>query len=125
MSINELPTPKLGSVKITIEGDDLMIMSGTIAIKDPGEALGPFLRSVHEQARGKLTTLRVDVSGLTFVNSSAIRLFVDWATWVKKEPEDRRYLLRFLTDRGTTWQRTSFAALQSLAGGVVAVESVS
>ncbi len=125
-AIEELSVPHLDSVEISVPAPDLVKLAGTIACKDPDEKLAPFFRSVHDCACASgEKKLRVDVSGLTFVNSSAIRLFVDWTTWIKKEPESRQYELHFLTDRSITWQRTSFTALQSLARGVVAVQSVS
>lgn len=124
-SIETLPVPEMENVEISVPGPDLVKLAGTIASKDPDEQLAPFFRRIHELVcAGGGKTLKVDVSGLTFVNSSAIRLFVDWATWIKKEPPGRSYELRFLTDRSITWQRTSFTALQSLAKGVVAVQSV-
>jgi hypothetical protein len=125
ITIETFEIPQLDNVQISVRGSDLVKLEGTIATKDPDEQLGPFFRRIHDlvAAEGP-RTLNVDVSGLTFVNSSAIRLFVDWATWIKKEPNSRRYELRFLTDRSITWQRTSFTALQSLAKDVVAVQSV-
>jgi hypothetical protein len=65
----------------------------------------------------------VDVTGLTFVNSSSIRLFIDWAVWVKAET-GHRYQLTFRTNRQITWQTTAFAALTSLMKEVVSVERV-
>jgi hypothetical protein len=124
-TIEGLAVPEMENVEISLAGPDLVKLAGTIATKDPDEQLAPFFRAIHELlCTSGQKTLRVDVSGLTFVNSSAIRLFVDWATWIKKEPDERSYELRFLTDRSITWQRTSFTALQSLAKGVVAVQSV-
>ena len=55
--------------------------------------------------------------------SSAIRLFVDWATWVKNE-RGQRYTLRFITSRNVTWQKTAFMALMSLTKEVLAIEHV-
>ena len=124
MSIMDLTPPSLEGVHVAICGEDVLKLSGTLAIKEPGHALGPFLRRVHDEVRGSLACLRVDVSCLTFVNSSAIRLLVDWATWLRKEPVEYQYELRFLTDRTITWQRTSLAALRALAGALVSVEAI-
>jgi hypothetical protein len=102
-----------------------LAMSGTIAVQDPGLVLGPSIRALHEAALAdQLRELRVDVRGLTFVNSSAIRLFVDWCTWVAAARGGASYVLHFCTDRRITWQRTSFTVLQSLGGKSVAIESV-
>jgi hypothetical protein len=122
--LSRVPTPELASFELAITPPDSVAMSGTIAVQDPGLILGPSIRALHEAALAdQLAELRVDVRGLTFVNSSAIRLFVDWSTWVASA-KGPAYLLRFCTDRRITWQRTSFAVLQSLAGKSVAIESV-
>jgi hypothetical protein len=59
----------------------------------------------------------VDVRELDFVNSSAIRLFVDWITWA----ESAKYTLLFHTSADTSWQRISFSVLCSLAPNHVRV----
>ncbi len=121
--LDQVQVPEVENVTLALDGAGTLTLAGTIAIWDPSERLGPFFQRVHEAAlHDGRSVLRVDVTGLSFVNSSAIRLFVAWATWLRKEPENRRYELRFVTDRKITWQRTSFAALAALAKGVVVVE---
>jgi len=115
--------PKLETVAIQLTDPNQVKLSGTITQKDPSNDLAGFFKALHAAAiADKLTEVRADVSGLTFVNSSAIRLFVDWATWVKNERE--RYTLRFITSRNVTWQKTSFTALMSLMKEVLAIEQV-
>jgi hypothetical protein len=117
--------PKADSVAIQLTAPNQVKLSGTITQKDPSNDLAGFFKALHTAALAdKLTEVRADVSGLTFVNSSAIRLFVDWATWVKNE-RGQRYTLRFVTSRNVTWQKTSFMALMSLAKEVLAIEQVS
>ena len=67
--------------------------------------------------------LKVDISELTFVNSSAIRLFIDWAMWIK-DANGRGYKLCFTTNRRVTWQKTSLMALRTIAGDALSVEHV-
>lgn len=120
--LTNLMIPRSGGTRIVFEGRSLKL-SGSIAVKDPCEPFGSFFRSVHEAALGeRLSELVVDVSQLTFVNSSAIRLFVDWATWLKSEGTP--YRLVFRSRRSVAWQRTAFLALQSLARNVLDVEYV-
>lgn len=119
-----LQVPELDGVGIKFDRPSQLSLSGTITNLNPGTTLGPFLRDVHDAALADgLKQLSVDVTGLTFVNSSAIRLFIDWAIWLKGVPEASRYKLVFETDRTITWQRTSFLALRSLATGVVEIRS--
>ncbi|MEI9949279.1 MAG: STAS domain-containing protein [Pseudomonadota bacterium] len=116
--------PQAETVAISVTAPNQVKLSGTITHKDPASDLAGFFKALHTAALAdKLTEVRADVSGLTFVNSSAIRLFVDWATWVKNE-RGQRYTLRFITSRTVTWQKTSFMALMSLAKEVLAIEHV-
>jgi len=116
--------PKAETVAIQVTAPNQVKLSGTITQKDPANDLAGFFKALHTAALAdRLTEVRADVSGLTFVNSSAIRLFVDWATWVKNE-RGQRYTLRFITSRNVTWQKTSFMALMSLAKEVLAIEQV-
>jgi hypothetical protein len=121
--LSKVEIPVLPSFELSITPPSSVTMSGTIAIPDPGLVLGATIRAMHEATLSdQLQELSVDVRGLTFVNSSAIRLFVDWSSWVGATRE-RGYVLRFRTDRRITWQRTSFAILQSLGGKAVSVTS--
>jgi hypothetical protein len=114
--------PRLDTLRVQVNPPATLIFSGTITSKDPSGDVGPFLRAVHEAALiDKIAELRVDVSALSFVNSSAIRLFVDWTSWLKA---DKAYKLRFATNRHVTWQKTSFMALKSLADDVLSIEQV-
>lgn len=97
--------------------------AGLITVRNAHEALLPSIRAVHDAALSDaLTELSVDVRLLTFVNSSAIRLFIDWSTWLRNLDESKRYKLRFITDKSITWQRTSFLALKSLVPAVIEVQ---
>jgi len=70
------------------------------------------LSSLHDHiVAEKFTSFTVDLRKLTFVNSSAIRLFVDWIA----RANAARYKLVFVTDRSITWHRLSFSVLKSLA----------
>ena len=66
----------------------------------------------------RITSFKVDVRTLNFVNSSAIRLFVDWIA----RAEAAEYKLVFLIERGITWHRLSFSVLQSLAPNCVEIQ---
>lgn len=115
--------PKITGVSAEILASGQIKLSGTIATRDPTEGLAPFFKTVHKAVvDSKLTQFKIDVSGLTFVNSSAIRLFVDWVTWAKNEV-NTQYKLVFVTDSRVTWQKTSLPVLKSLAPSIVIIES--
>jgi hypothetical protein len=124
MSMTSIAVPKLDTVSIEVVEPDTVRLKGTITKKEPAADLDGFFKAIHRTAiADRATQVNVDVSELTFVNSSAIRLFVDWATWVKNE-STHRYKLRFLTSRHITWQKTSFTALKSLMDGILTFEGV-
>ena len=59
----------------------------------------------------------VDVEALSFVNSSAIRAFVDWIS----RAAHAGYTLAFKTSASVTWHRLSFSVLKSLAPATVEI----
>jgi len=116
-----LAPPDVTSVNISVSAEGVTL-SGSITTKEPDRSLGRFFRTVHEAAlQNRLDELRVDVRGLSFVNSSAIRLFIDWAIWVS-QPTGPRYRLRFVRNPNVTWQRVSFPAIAQLAAAHVVIE---
>jgi hypothetical protein len=120
VKLSELEPLEAESYTIKPTGPNSVVMQGTITVRDPHQSVQPYLRRIHDCAvREQLRELRVDLTGLSFVNSSAIRLFIDWTVWLQKE--QRRYRLVFFTDPRVTWQRTSFGALSSMAGDVIEV----
>ena len=103
------PTPG-GGIKVT----------GSITLPDPVRQIQPYLTTVHDAAMASgVAELVVDLKGLTFVNSSAIRLFLDWVTWVLDSKG--AYRLVFVGDRGLTWQRSALNVFKSMGGSSVDV----
>ncbi len=97
-------------------------LRGLLALRDPSEIVGGYLKKVHAAAESSgVAHITIDVTGLQFMNSSAIRVFIDWVQWVKSSKNP--YKLRFITDRSITWQRSTFSAVQALGSGHVSVEA--
>ena len=121
--LENVERPQLDSFSVHVTPPAAVQLLGVIAIPDPARVLGVFFAAMHEAVTNDgLREVTVDVRKLTFVNSSAIRLFVDWATWVRNQEPDS-YVIRFRTDRRITWQRTSFSVLQSLAPNAIVIDS--
>lgn len=126
MSVLEAISP------ISIEGLEMnvaggtVVLTGTITMRSPSQVLQPHLKKVHEAALAdRLPSLTIDVRKLSFVNSSSMRLFVDWTVWLKDQPAEKRYKLIFLTDGAVTWQRKSFPVIRSLAPDIVEIRTES
>jgi hypothetical protein len=122
--LEQVSVPTLAGLEVTVTAPNTLVMKGSITMRDPAASLSGFTRAVHDSAVGDgVKELKVDLSELSFVNSSGIRLFVDWATWLKGATTPP-YVLRFVTDRRITWQRTSFKVLTTMFGDVMQVAEV-
>jgi hypothetical protein len=118
--------PSIANVSLKVDPSGKLTLVGTIATRDPAESIAPLFRSLHNAAIDDgLKEFKIDLAGLTFVNSSAIRLFVDWVTWIKNEPPQRQYKAVLITNPQVTWQKTSLSVLKSLAPEVVVLQQVS
>jgi len=118
-SFTDVSVPAVPGLEVLLSAPNRVSMKGTITLQD-GSALSAFFRALHGRARdNKLGEVELDVTGLRFVNSSAIRLFVDWAVWVHG---DGAYKLRCRIDRRQTWQKTSFSALIAMVDDAIVVE---
>jgi hypothetical protein len=119
----ELNVPSIANVNLQVDPAGKLTLTGTIATRDPAESIAPLFRSLHNAIMADgLHEFKIDLAGLTFVNSSAIRLFVDWITWVKNEQQPRRYKVVLVTNPHITWQSTSLGVLKSLAPEVVVLQ---
>jgi hypothetical protein len=122
--LEQVSVPTLPGLQVSVTAPNTLVMKGSITMRDPAASLSGFTRAVHDSAVGDgVKELKVDLSELSFVNSSGIRLFVDWATWLKGAATPP-YVLRFITDRRITWQRTSFKVLTTMFGDVMQVAEV-
>jgi hypothetical protein len=119
-----VPVPAAEGLRVRHVAPNMVELRGAIALRDPKTELGAWFSALHAAAlEDGLAELSIDVRELGFVNSSALRVFVDWATLVRGEPEARRYRLRFVSDPRITWQKTALGALTALLPDVVTVES--
>ena len=123
-AVPSIDIPSVDGLGIQLLAPSTLRLKGMITLKEPSQELSGFFRTLHAHvlARG-LSEFFVDVTELTFVNSSSIRLFIDWAVWVQKQ-SNNSYVLKFRTNRQVTWQQTAFSAMKSLMKDVVSVEQV-
>ena len=98
-----------------------LLMQGTIGDVATRDEVRRRLNDVHLHiVATRLGRFLVDVRRLEFVDSSAIRLFVD----LTAHAEASGYVVVFRIDPGITWQRLSFAVLQTLAPRRVELEEM-
>jgi hypothetical protein len=113
---------KMETVTFEVQPDLALQVRGTITVMNPTETIGPYLERVHEAiVADGLKEFTVDVTQLTFVNSSAIRLFADWV--IRVEDGGKPYVLVFNTDASRSWQRTAFRSIASLSDDCIRIRS--
>jgi hypothetical protein len=94
---------------------------GTLANAQVQVELKRNIAEIHDRVvAAGCRVMTVDVQALQFVDSSAIRLFVDWIS----RAAEAKYKLVFLIDATMTWQRLSFSALRSMATDAVEVREI-
>jgi hypothetical protein len=96
-------------------------LAGTLTTPTAQAEFRKILQDLHTQVvTAKTATFAVNVEALSFVNSSAIRAFVDWIS----RAAHAGYTLAFKTSPTVTWHRLSFSVLKSLAPTTVEIVEV-
>lgn len=124
MTLSQIP--KLSAEGVNIDVSDAgIVFAGIISMRDPADTIGPFLRRVHFAVKAAgLTEFEVDLRKLRFMNSSSIRMLVDWLEWIRNEPATHQYRLRFIPDTNASWQTTTLSALKALNQEHVVLQEV-
>ncbi|HBD94381.1 MAG: hypothetical protein A2015_00475 [Spirochaetes bacterium GWF1_31_7] len=86
---------------------DEIHISGHLTQKNPGDYLRDFLFKAHNDvlAHG-YKTVKINISKLRFLNSSGIKILVDWIIQVSLLPPDKKYAICFVSDRSSLWQES-------------------
>jgi hypothetical protein len=117
------------SVELTGEGFTVqnqepsrVVFRGTVSMRDPSRVVGGYLRRIHDTAvASKLPEVTVELRELKFMNSSGLRVFLEWVENIRTGAH--RYRLRLRINKSVSWQRSSFFAIADLAPEFVTVES--
>lgn len=123
--LQSIEVPVLPTVSAKLDPKGSLTLEGEMATRDPAETMSLFFHDIHRAlVADGFKEFTLNVVGLVFVNSSGIRLFINWVTWARQTPEHGRYNLIIRMDQKVTWQRTSLAVLRALAPGVVTLDPV-
>jgi anti-anti-sigma regulatory factor len=102
----------IGTLRVSLTAANRLELQGTLADDATLRELRAQLATLQDGlVAQKFGALAVDVRSLTFVTSSALRLFVDMAS----RAETDGYTILFDIDSAITWHRLSFSVLQTLA----------
>ncbi len=103
-----------GRVSLQAEGD-VITLCGDMDQPSPKTFLGPFLDQVHTAAQAEgLHAVTVDLLGLRFLNSSAVKEIITWLLRRNHLPAGKKYVVEFIFDSSILWQRVSLPTLSQL-----------
>lgn len=106
------------SLEVELLAPTELRLAGTLRTPTAQAEFRRLLQDLHTQiVSARAPTFAVDVQSLSFVNSSAIRAFVDWIS----RAAHAGYTLTFKTSSTVTWHRLSFSVLKSLAPATVEI----
>jgi len=123
--MNKLGLSPVSHERVTLEVTDstmgvLVSIAGDIDMQDPSRLLDPFFLKLHQSAvQMAVDTIEVDFRQLNFLNSSGIKALAKWAMMLSQIPAETRYKIRFLHNKGATWQTTSLPTLTYLVPGAI------
>jgi hypothetical protein len=100
------------------DGTCTLLCSGQIDAKDSSAQLQPPLLKLHDEliAAG-VRQVRLDVSAVEYMNSSAIKSFMTW--FLKAQRMDNPYEIAIVYDAKRTWQYVSFTTMGRIAPKVL------
>ena len=114
-----------GRVNLRVEGD-IVFASGEIDQQSPRDFLAGFLEIVHNMALGeKLPEVKVNVTELSFLNSSGIKEFLSWILRRHRLSPEKRYKINFLFDPAVAWQPITLPRLRDLDPEGIVLTAVS
>ena len=111
-------TVAVESLEVELRTPTELRLAGTLSTPTAQAEFRRLLQDLHAQiVSAKTPAFAVDVQALRFVNSTAIRAFVDWIS----RAAHAGYTLAFKTSASVTWHRLSFSVLKSLAPSTVEI----
>jgi CheY-like chemotaxis protein/two-component sensor histidine kinase len=123
LRVDLLDTSTLLGYPALPNGDLAFVLEGGCDTES-GPDLGRSLSQLHVCAvRRRSRAVTLDLRGLEHMTSSGLKAILTWLDGVEGLPAERRYVVRFLTDRAKHWQARSLGAVVGLMGdGAVVVD---
>lgn len=93
---------------------------GEISMKDPSKIFLPYVEQVHQEAlEHGASEVRLNLTKLSYLNSSGILMFMKWIKLIQGAPPDSRYMLHIVYRKSIAWQRVGMRTLRKMAPSVV------
>ena len=112
IKISAVSSPENGTVSF----------DGDIDMADPSPLLDPLFEKLHSQAlEDSASSVTLDFSRLTYLNSSGIKAVAKWIMRLAAVPDAKKYKIKIIHNPDTTWQVTSLPTLTYLVPGSVEI----
>ena len=96
-------SPDGGRVSLHAEGN-VVVLRGEIDHATPKAFLAPFFEEIHQAVASEgLRVVKVDVCGLRFLNSSAVKELIGWVLRRNRMPPGTKYAIEFVYDSTVLW----------------------
>jgi hypothetical protein len=113
MQISEVKAVS-GEVSFRAEGNRVFV-KGEMDSTSSRDFIAAFFELVHHMTVGEShVELHIDVTALSFLNSSGIKEFLSWILRRNRLAPGKKYLLNFVYDPTITWQPITLTRLRDL-----------
>jgi hypothetical protein len=115
-------SPDGGKVSLQADGD-VVVLTGEVDHATPRDFLSPFFEQVHQAAEAEgLRVVKVDVRGLRFLSSSAVKELIGWVLKRNRMPAQRKYAIEFIYDSTVLWQRVTMPTISHLDSDFIVLD---
>lgn len=117
VDIKDFKTNKL-TVQIVPSNDVIRLnIRGSFEVKNTNDVIALYFDSVHDKIiNSNVRLIELDITGLSFINSSGIATLVSWFMKIPLLPDDKKYLITILFNSKVHWQNNGLQVLKKIAG---------
>jgi hypothetical protein len=113
MKVNAV-SPDGGRVSLQAE-DNIVTIRGEIDQASPKAFLTPFFDKITAVAEQEgLSKVKVDLRGLQFLNSAAVKELIGWVLRRNRLPLGKKFAIEFIYDSTVLWQRVTMPTISHL-----------
>ena len=118
MSVYNIEPMQMENANASLENDSegiVLVLKGDIDMRDTSIEFLPYLKKVHDAIiLNKIKSIRLDLSGLTFMNSNGIKSLINWIMKAGEMMPDSRYTINIIANSNIAWQESTLPVLRKL-----------
>lgn len=118
----------LEKVKIFLNNEEQtlsLILTGAVDMRNPTSDILPYLIKVHDEVvKNKIKRINVDIKDLIYMNSSGIKILINWIMKINDEPRENYYCINFISNSDIAWQESTLPVLHKLFPDNILINSI-